>query len=78
MAYINSDNTSTFKGGYVNQSGTTIFGTFEGNVTALSTTANIGTGNILATGTGQTIGNAALVATNSAPATASDSVRRRK
>jgi PAS domain-containing protein len=38
---------ATFAGGYVNQGGTTFFGSFEGNVTALSTTANYGTGNAL-------------------------------
>jgi len=55
--YVNSDNSSTFKGGYVDQSGTTFFGTFEGNVATLSdtpgsipglvATSDLGTGNTL-------------------------------
>jgi autotransporter-associated beta strand protein len=45
--FINSNNTSTFAGGYVNQGGTTFFGSFEGNVITLSDTANYGTGNAL-------------------------------
>ncbi|WP_397384725.1 autotransporter-associated beta strand repeat-containing protein, partial [Prosthecobacter sp.] len=54
--YINSDNSATFKGGYVSNGGVTLFGTFEGNVTTLSdtpgiaglvATSNLGTGNTL-------------------------------
>ena len=45
--FVNSDNMATFKGGYVQTAGTTIFGTYEGNVTTLSNTANLGTGNTL-------------------------------
>ncbi len=45
--FIDSNNAATFAGGYVNQGGTTFFGTFEGNVITLSNTANYGTGNAL-------------------------------
>ncbi|WP_395731060.1 beta strand repeat-containing protein [Prosthecobacter sp.] len=54
--FINSDNSATFKGGYVSNGGTTFFGTFEGNMLTLSdtpgiaglvTTSNLGTGNTL-------------------------------
>jgi autotransporter-associated beta strand protein len=55
--FINSDNSATFAGGFVNAAGTTFFGTFEGNVTTLSDTpgsipglvaaSNYGTGNAL-------------------------------
>ena len=55
--FINSDNSATFKGGFVNAGGTTFFGTVEGNVLTLSDTAgsipglvassNYGTGNAL-------------------------------
>ena len=54
--FINGDNTANFKGGTIVSGGTVFFGTFEGNVLALSDTtgvpgltanSNLGSGNLL-------------------------------